>query len=241
MSALMHSPFWTALFALDRLNSWLRSEDSFWCPACSTFKSVIYWTKTQAILAASKEWHIGMRRIMVQKPCRRCGGTGLWLPDYYYDESGRREGGKPCRGCRATGTAKLLFIETTIGPLRWHTPAEKWCMSSLDVYVPFKSYYPDGYEYYALSTDWEPNQKGRSLTLDQAERDMLILLHTYPHEVCFSIDYHHHAGLEHQWRIPNLPKAERWIRDQFLTAKQRSWTRQTHQTSSDPSGKTLHH
>lgn len=228
-TALLARSLWTPVLALDRLNSWLRSKRPLWCSVQSSLKPVIYWTKTQAILDLSKHWHIGMRRVMVKKPCRRCDGTGYWISwfdegpsrflpeEMSYDEY-RANYGERCRGCKGTGTATLKFIETTIGPVRWHTPADKWYMSSLDVYVPFPSYYPDGEEHYELANGWEPEQPGRPLPMVDVERDMVTVLFAWPHEVCFSIDYHHHAGLERTWKIPDIQKAEQWLRGLFERA-----------------------
>lgn len=210
------SPLWQPLLALDRLNSWLRAGDDWRCDARSSLKRVIYWTKTHAILNASKQIEIGMRRVMVKKPCRKCDGTGIWVPWDWSPSGGdysKRDGGEACRGCNATGTATLRFIETVIGSIKWHTPAEKWYMSSLDVYVPFKSYYGEGDadSYYELATDWEPNQKGRDMPAADAERDMLAVLKQWPHEVCFSLDYHHHAQSERTWNMPDTRRATEWI------------------------------
>ena len=224
---LMASSFWTPVLALDRLNSWVRSERPLWCLAQSSLKPVIYWTKTHAILDVSKCWHIGLRRVMVKKPCRRCDGTGSWLswndPGPSADEDisfkeYRANYGERCFVCNGTGTATLKFIESTIGPVRWHTPAEKWYVSSLDVYVPYPSFYPNGEEHYELSDGWEPEQPGRQMPLDDVERDMNLILRTWPHEVCFAIDYHHRAGLERTWKCPDIPKAEQWLRGLFSMA-----------------------
>ena len=220
MLPLAKSPLWTPLFALDRLNSWLRSEQPILCPFRSALKPVIYWTKTKAILDTSKVWHIAMRRVMVKKPCRKCNATGIFLPWYWDPPDGdykNRNGGRICWGCQGTGTATLQFIETTIGPLRWHTPAEKWYFASLDVYIPFPCFYGDrnNEQYYELTTDWEPNQKGRPLPLPDVERDILILLNAFPHHVSFALDFHHHVGIAKHYRFPNLRKAQAWLHDLF--------------------------
>jgi hypothetical protein len=159
-----------------------------------------------------------MRRVMVKKPCRRCDATGIWLPWNWEPEDGdyrNRDGGEVCRGCHGAGTATLLFIETSIGPLRWHTPAEKWHMSSLDVYVPFPSFYGEGdaeaEKYYEPADGWEPCRSGRPLTPKEARRDTLLVLAGFPHDLCFAIDFDYHAGLERMYRHPDLDKAADWI------------------------------
>lgn len=219
----------TPVFALDRLNSWLRAEDPLFCPARSALAPVIYWTKTQAILEVSKRQYIGLRRVMVRKPCRVCDGTGTWLSDRAWNhccwddvstEDARANYGEPCRTCEATGTVTLKFVESTIGPVRWHTPSEKWWSSSLDVYLPFPSYHHEAkafsaFQYYQLADGWQPNQPGRPLSLEDALRDMLIVLETWPHEVCFAIDFHHHTKLEGKWRIPDHDAAARWLQSLF--------------------------
>lgn len=225
MSASLDRSPWTPVLALDRLNSWLRAEQRGWCGIRSSLKPVIYWTKTQAILDLSKRCHIGMRRVMVRKPCRTCSATGIWLPDYWTPDDGdysNRDGGYPCRNCEATGTVTLKFIETNIGPARWHTPSEKWYSSSLDVYVPFPSFHAEArahtaYQYYQTADGWEPNQPGRPMSHPEVLRDMLIVLAAWPHDVCFSIDYHHRAGLERMWNCPDLGKAERWLHNLITT------------------------
>lgn len=228
MSALAKSDLFTPLFALDRLNSWLRADKPIFCPFTSALKPIIYWTKTHAILDASKRWHIEMRRVMVKKKCRRCEGTGSWIS--WWADRGYGEGelsmeewranyGERCRGCSGTGIATLKFVETQIGPIRWHTPADKWRSSSMDVYVPFPSYAHDGEEHYELAQDWEPLQKGRSQPLDRVEQDMLILLDAYPHEVCFAIEFHHRIGCQSHYRTSDIPKARRWIWNLFRPAE----------------------
>lgn len=231
MIALAHNPFWTALFALDRLNSWLRAEQPIFCPFRSALKPVIYWTKTQSILDASKRWHIGLRRVMVKKPCRTCDGSGSWISwyadrDYDIDiDESRANYGERCRNCSGTGIATLKFVETSIGPIVWHTPAHKWWSSSLDVYLPFPSFAHDGEQHYDLANGWEPLQKGRPLPFPDVERDMLILLDAYAHEVCFALDYHHRIGSESQWRCPRTSIAEAWLHDLFHPTEPKQFER----------------
>jgi len=216
------SPLFTPLLALDRLNSWLRSDQPWCCPIRSALKPVVYWTKTNAILDISKQWQIGLRRVMVKKPCRRCDGTGTWISDYAWDwklsrDEMRANYGERCRGCEGTGTATLKFIETTIGLVRWHTPADKWYMSSLDLYLPYPSFYAqrDSDQYYEDAGTWQPEQKGRPLTPSEIERDILLVLRAYPHHVAFALDFHHHAGTEPRYGCPDIPKAQAWLRNLF--------------------------
>lgn len=215
---------YTPLLALDRLNSWIRSDRPWSCRARSALKPVIYWTKTQAILDMSRREHIAMRRVMVVKPCRRCEGTGTFLSDYvwnyyHYDGEGTTEElrsnyGERCWVCLGEGTVRLKFVATTIGPIRWHTPSEKWWSSGLEVYVPFPCFHGerngDGYE---LATDWALNQPGRAMTMAEVQRDMLIVLQAWPHDVCFSIDFHHNTKFEPYYKCPRVAEAAAWIRE----------------------------
>lgn len=223
MTVLANS-MWTPIFALDRLNSWIRADRQSWCAVRSSLKPIIYWTKTQAILEVSKRYHIGLRRVMVRKPCRTCGGTGNWVPDRWngWEEETWEEYaanyGEPCLKCEATGTVTLKFVESTIGPIRWHTPSEKWWSSSLDVYLPFPSFHHEArahtaYQFYQLADDWQPDQPGRPMSLSEVERDMLLILRQWPHEVCFAADFHHRTKLETQWNCPDAGKAEAWIKE----------------------------
>lgn len=228
---LMRDEFWSGVMALDRLNSWVRSMWPYWSHVQSTLTPVIYWTKTQAILEASRRWHIGMRRVMVKRPCRRCDATGSWIPrdaDWYEDlsvEEYRANYGERCRGCAGTGTAVLKFVESRIGPVRWHTPAHKWHSSSLDVYVPFPCFIGGGDEMYDEAQDWEPQRPGRSMTAAEVHRDMLILLQAYPHHVAFALDYHYHTKIERRYGYPALPVAREFLdrlfeRDRLLDEMQ---------------------
>lgn len=213
---MLAKSIWTPILALDRLNSWLRSDQPIYCPVRSALKPIIYWTKTKSILETSKREQIKLRRVKVRKPCRKCDGTGTWVPQRWggweaetYEEY-RNNYGEPCWGCKATGTATLLFVESQLGPVRWHTPAEKWRGSSLDVYVPFDV--PIEFEHYE-ETNWEPNQKGRPMLIPDVERDMLIILNSFPVDVSFSIDFHHHTRIMPQWRCPHVDVAEAWIKN----------------------------
>lgn len=220
---LRRDSFWTALFALDRLNSWVRSDRPYFCHGRSALKPVIYWTKTQAILDASKREWIEMKRVKVEKPCETCDHTGSWVSDqtwWHYDwdehitkEEVRANYGERCRACGGTGTRVLRFVETQIGPIRWHTPDDRWHSSSLDVYVPFPTFYGDKASdvLYEPAKDWQPRTPGRPMRSEEVLRDMLILLDAYPHEVGFSIDFHHRIRCQKMWRYTDKDIAAKWL------------------------------
>jgi hypothetical protein len=208
MSALSKS-FFTPLLAVDRLNSWVRASDAGEWPLRSVIRPVVYWVKTQAILRASKEWTCQFRRVQVIVKCNRCGGDGIyygwwWMPG---------DKGETCRGCAGFGKARLRFIESTIGTIRWHTPIEKWYSSSLDVYVPFPSGYHPRLEDFQ-DTDWRPNAPGRRLSADEVLRDCRILLAAYPREFNFIVQYHYFPNTGRTWA-----EADKWLEELFARRK----------------------
>lgn len=221
---LTRSDLWTPLFALDRLNSWLRAgrdtteRFEFWNPLRSVAKPIIYWVKTHAILASSRQWQCEFRRVIVRKKCRSCWGTGKWTR---YDDWDRSEW-EPCWHCDK-GVKSLHFVESTIGPIRWHTPSERWYMSSLDVYLPFRTYWDiapkDRSQHYEVITDWEPDQPGRPMPLEDAFRDLRIILNAWPHDFCFSAEFHHRIGWK--YHAPHKWVAELWLAKQYESAVQR--------------------
>lgn len=196
------------LFALDRLNSWLRAKQDGLRVLQSKFREIVYWTKTHAILAAAKEMHVEFERLVVPIKCRRCDGSGIWYSDYDIDA----EHPERCRGCDATGIAKLRFVGSTIGPIRWHTPRHKWRSASMDHYLGLPQEWCEADEEFKISEGWSVNKVGKPMTVAEVERDMLAILHAYPKDVAFSIDFHHHAKIMPQWGCPNVLKAEEWLR-----------------------------
>lgn len=223
MNAIAKSDLFTPLFALDRLNSWIRCCEPFWDRPRDQMKRTVYWVKTHAILDVSKRWNIGLRRVKVIKPCRSCDGTGTWVPERWNGwqadtwEEYRDNYGERCRTCNGFGKVNLLFIESTIGPIRWHTPADKWYMSSLDVYLPFPSFYGerDAENFYEAAEDWEPLQPGRPLSHGDALRDMVILLRAWPHDVCFSLECAFRIGCSPYHRVSLVDVAEKFLVELF--------------------------
>ena len=224
---LAPSPFWTPLFALDRLNSWLRLDADFPYNYLlhGYLKRTIYTVKVHAILDATRRWPVGLRRVVVEKQCRACDGSGVWVGDYWqdcsccngYDEF-KANHGERCRKCAGKGIVFLRFIESTIGPLRWHTPANSWWSWGLDVYVPYLSHYFDESDEAFEKTDWQPNGKGRPLSYRESYRDLGIILRAWPHEFCSSVDFYHHVGLEKKFKQPDVAKAQQWIDERYAGA-----------------------
>lgn len=148
--------------ALDRLNSWVRS-DSYRRGAFGLAHHVIYFLKGQAISwAASKNW-ASHRRVGLDLTCRDCGGCGHYTDrnDYTWPH---------CRACNSSGTAHLSFIETTIGDaIKWHSPIQKlWTVD-----IPLEEEKP---------TEWQPNQPGRDLDPHEVARLLNLVESGIPHE-----------------------------------------------------------
>jgi hypothetical protein len=198
------------LLALDRLNSWVRAEDGH-DRLRSRFKEVIYWVKTKAILEAGRVGLATYRRVMDRPKCRSCQGSGVWMTWYAQDD----EGAMPCRGCKGSGTATLKFIETTIGPLVWHTPQHVWWSFGLESSLAFPCYYPHGTEHYESAGDWTVRQTGRTMEPADIERDLLTLLQAYPQDMTFIIDYHARQMVHPARKTAVGPKA--WIREAFAS------------------------
>lgn len=145
-----------AVWDVDRLNSWVRSE-SYRRILLGGPKKTIYWLKRKALIAAHEAGLCEHRKIRVEIACRTCGGTGVWQS---YDPDGYSE---RCNKCNGRGEVKLYFLETRIhGRTCWHTPQHQvphalyrglpsWLDCSLE------TSYDDLWE---LETDWRPNQSG---------------------------------------------------------------------------------
>lgn len=150
-----------AIIPLFHLNQWARSGYS----DMSRATSAVYWMKNVVIREALRERLCWAKYVQVERPCKTCGGTGMfkrWLYGIDEDEYIPED----CRRCTATGKVILKFLETTICGVRWHTPRPmtvEWLEASVW----------DRCE----STNWEPEQPGRELSrvalfrlLNEAER-----------------------------------------------------------------------
>lgn len=151
--------------ALSRLNEHAR--------AWGFGKRAIYAYKT--FVAA--EFATSARPVFVMVRCHHCGGTGT-----YRDWGGEPRG--PCHRC-TKGVATLRFVESTIGPYRWHHPAETSGHEVLDAAwgITTRRFLANGDEIatladgterpiiYAQAEGWGPNLPGaEKLTPDEACR-----------------------------------------------------------------------
>jgi hypothetical protein len=114
--------------AMDRLNSWVRSE-SYRVYAFGGPRRAIYHYKSAMIrYGIDSIGGASVRRIVSSVKCRDCGGTGRYTSQY-----GREF--PTCRACRSTGTASLEFIETKFAVgVCWHTPMSSWPFCSVNAY-----------------------------------------------------------------------------------------------------------
>jgi hypothetical protein len=135
----------TTLEAIDRLNSWVRSDSArgWW----SSPRYSIYDWKNAVIEQAIRAGTAECSAIHLSLTCRDCGGTKRYTDSsgYTYDH---------CRKCSSTGVTRLWFVVTKIEGRQFHTPRDK----------SWRFHLPESFwESARLSTDWEPNQKGRDL------------------------------------------------------------------------------
>jgi hypothetical protein len=138
----------TVLEAIDRLNSWVRSDSArgWW----SSPRYATYDWKSHVIERAIAAGTARLSAIHLMLNCRACGGEGIFV----YDDGEKA----PCRKCEKSGHVNLEFLVTEIEGFTWHTPRNRiWKFGPLDeVWASAK-----------ISMDWEPNQKGRDLELWQ--------------------------------------------------------------------------
>lgn len=143
------------LHAVDALNSWVRSDSARWFSSRHP-RYAIYDYKTEVIRRAIVNGECTYRWIYLTLHCRTCGGTGI-----FKHESGDTS---TCRKCWRTGKNTLHFLETDIQGVKWHTPQDRaWRLKV-----------GGGRELDNLSTDWEPNAKGKDLTVGEVARYLMV-------------------------------------------------------------------
>jgi|SRR5579872_2930358 len=152
------SPMPEHILAIDRLNSWVRSESYRKGHWHSSPFYAIYWLKGQAIEWADNNLTCQHEHIRAMVVCRGCSGTGK-----YYDSNGYTW--PHCRACSSTGRHSLMFVETRIqnGPT-WHIPHQKFFRGYGKPSIPW--------ELARVAEDWKPNQVGRDMTVDEVARDL---------------------------------------------------------------------
>lgn len=143
------------LHAVDALNSWVRSDSARWFSSRHP-RYAIYDYKTEVIRRAIVNGECTYRWIYLTLHCRKCGGTGI-----FKHESGDTS---TCRKCWHTGKNTLHFLETDIQGFKWHTPQDRaWRLKV-----------GNGGEIKSLSVDWEPNSKGKDLTVGEVARYLMV-------------------------------------------------------------------
>lgn len=183
---MTNTPLLDVLTAIDRLNSWVRSESYRHGLWHSTLTRRIYEMKSAAIERAHRELVCTHRLIETLATCRDCGGDGR-----YVDTGGQEF--DHCHACSNTGRVRLQFVETRIYDRNrhpdpaiaaremvtgavgfpilhaWHTPRMRFYNRSFD--LPQE-----------IGTDvtWSVNQPGRDLTVDEAARDLLLCEPVFP-------------------------------------------------------------
>lgn len=137
----------TPVEAVDRLNSWIRS-DSHWGSFSSPRYAIYFW-KGHLVSRALAELPDCWRTVHVCLKCRDCGGSGKYVDSYGYNHL-------HCRKCSNSGMVRLDFLETVIEEFKWHTPRDKtWQMNTIT------SAHWEAAP--CVTSDWKPNAKGRDL------------------------------------------------------------------------------
>lgn len=164
-----------AFEALDRLNSFVRSDAYRREFYMASPRRAVYEMKRQAILVAHVAGLAEHRRIVITAKCRDCGGSGKYVDSY-----GERF--PWCRACSSSGTVTLRFVETTIAlpgrALRWHSPrtgfslwpVEPQELPHLKWYDPATGEWLPGSE---SPADWTVNEVGRDLAIWEVARDLV--------------------------------------------------------------------
>lgn len=159
-----------AILAMDRLNSYVRSEAHNRHYLAQSLKPVVYALKRRLLAAfPDPHWHkeeFGKRRfydfsashrfMIVIAECRACSGTGLWSS---WQDVKRTE---PCNRCEK-GRTLLYFVESTLyGPYHllpavkelaiWHSPVEQFPLAR-PTNLPYQR------------TDWKPGLAGQDCTV----------------------------------------------------------------------------
>lgn len=162
---MIHEPTVIAM-AIDRLNSWARSDSSRRYLS-SPVRAIYDWKRhfiEESLRAGRVE---NPHAIRLTLTCRDCNGSKKYT-NMYGEEF------PWCRRCGSSGVVPLRFLVTTICGYTWHTP-ETEAMRISRVCLP-----EDIWQRSTLSVDWEPNQKGRDLQVHQVAQWLNVLETEYP-------------------------------------------------------------
>jgi hypothetical protein len=168
MMLAVDDSFYPMLYALGRLNSWVRSGDR----TASDAKEMVYNWKKKALDEAQNRGLTSYRPVARQVRCRECSGDGV----HYVT-------GDECRTCEGSGKKSLFFIETTLSlppnacfavPSRlvWHTPCQQFPLA-----FPVGAF-PEAKGMRDCVDDWMPNRRGVSLDPEGVAR-CLNAIETY--------------------------------------------------------------
>src|SRR5690242_8277276 len=148
-----------SIWAMDRLNSWIRSN-SFRAHNFASPRHAIYWLKGEALTWAHQNLSCLHSSVRVTTQCRDCDGTGCYTDSYGTTFP-------HCRACGSCGQVSLTFVQSFIqgGPV-WHTPWNKFWLRGI------YGQHPNYYLARVIDGEWTVNQVGRDLTPDEIARDL---------------------------------------------------------------------
>lgn len=158
------------LEAVDRLNSWVRSESFKRGTHWSGVRRHVYQIKRMAIARAQREFVCLHRPHSTLVTCRSCGGSGK-----YTDWDGRAW--PNCRACGSKGIVKLDFVQTQIlvpqpygQTFTWNSPRDKWGLPA------------DRLGEELTGIVMQVDEPGTDMSIDDAARDLLLCDATFPRQ-----------------------------------------------------------
>ena len=153
-----------SIWAMDRLNSWLRSPSARRGLYGSPYRA-IYFLKREAIQWADANLACFHSAVKVKAKCRDCSGTGRYVDSYGYEWP-------HCRACDNRGSLSLEFVQTIIrgGPV-WHTPWLKFCVHRGRPHTSHFVNVPRDLIRW-VDDEWSVHQLGRDLTPEEVARDL---------------------------------------------------------------------
>jgi hypothetical protein len=187
------------LTPLSRLNAWCRVPFEQQLGMYDVVPH-IYRYKLRTIRHAVRHGMAALRLVSIEMGCLTCKGTGEFRRARY---DGDEYWAEECRRCSASGRVRLIFVETRIGSVRWHTPLKSWdreiCSFGLVTPEPIDA------------GDWKPGEPGDAVL----ERLQLFeLLNQVESIICgdrlirYGVWHHYNYGL-HLGRLEKCAFCER--------------------------------